>query len=273
VLGRRGSGREAAAVRQVAARTGAGRDYAWRQRQELGASEPTSSGETARAFGLLRRFWEYNVALEDRYFHRYMAPALVRLALSLDHESLAREVADGADHAATLAATVPSVQSAALRCRGLIECDPDALLHAVEFARRGRRVVDLAGTCEDAAAVFGARGRPADAQVMLAEALDSYDTIGADWFVARANASLRTFGARRGSRGTRQRALSAWDSLTKSERALAELVAEGLTNRAVGKRLFISPHTVNSHLRHAFQKLDVSTRTGPATKVSRAQSR
>ena len=62
------------------------------------------------------------------------------------------------------------------------------------------------------------------------------------------------------------------DSLTKSERSVAELVAEGLTNRAVGKRLFISPHTVNSHLRHSFQKLDVSTRAALAAKVSRAQS-
>lgn len=54
---------------------------------------------------------------------------------------------------------------------------------------------------------------------------------------------------------------------------MAELVTEGLTNREVGKRLFISPHTVNSHLRHSFQKLDVSTRAALAATVSRAQSR
>jgi DNA-binding CsgD family transcriptional regulator len=37
-------------------------------------------------------------------------------------------------------------------------------------------------------------------------------------------------------------------------------VAEGLTNSAVARRLYISPHTVNTHLRHAFAKLDVSNR-------------
>ncbi len=49
---------------------------------------------------------------------------------------------------------------------------------------------------------------------------------------------------------------------------MAELVAQGLTNREVGTRLFISPHKVNSHLRHAFQKLDVSTRTALAAKFT-----
>jgi DNA-binding CsgD family transcriptional regulator len=124
-----------------------------------------------------------------------------------------------------------------------------------------------------AAAVFGSRGRAADARVLLAEALDRYEAIGANWYAARANASIRSFGARRGRRGSRERALTGWESLTKSERAVAELVAEGLTNREVGKRLFISPHTVNSHLRHAFQKLDVSTRAALASKLSRAQAR
>jgi DNA-binding CsgD family transcriptional regulator len=79
-------------------------------------------------------------------------------------------------------------------------------------------------------------------------------------------------GGRRGSRGSRQRALTGWDSLTTSELAVVDLVAEGLTNREVGKRLFISPHTVSSHLRHAFQKLDVSTRAALAMKVTRAKS-
>ena len=53
--------------------------------------------------------------------------------------------------------------------------------------------------------------------------------------------------------------LTGWESLTRSERAVAELVAAGLTNREVGTRLFISPHTVNSHLR------EPTTQTAPRT--------
>jgi DNA-binding CsgD family transcriptional regulator len=48
--------------------------------------------------------------------------------------------------------------------------------------------------------------------------------------------------------------------MTASELAVARLVAEGLTNRDVAERLFVSIHTVNSHLRHVFAKLDINSR-------------
>ena len=51
-----------------------------------------------------------------------------------------------------------------------------------------------------------------------------------------------------------------WDSLTEAEHSVTELVADGLTNREVAARLFLSPHTVDSHLRHIFRKLDINSR-------------
>jgi transcriptional regulator of acetoin/glycerol metabolism len=51
-----------------------------------------------------------------------------------------------------------------------------------------------------------------------------------------------------------------WDSLTEAERSVMDLVVEGLTNREVAARLFVSPHTVDSHLRHIFRKLDINSR-------------
>ena len=48
--------------------------------------------------------------------------------------------------------------------------------------------------------------------------------------------------------------------LTARERAVLDLVADGLTNVAIGRRLGISPKTVNAHLEHAYAKLGVSTR-------------
>jgi DNA-binding CsgD family transcriptional regulator len=51
-----------------------------------------------------------------------------------------------------------------------------------------------------------------------------------------------------------------WDSLTDTERSVSELVAEGLTNRQAAERLFVSPYTVDSHLRSIFRKLGVTSR-------------
>jgi DNA-binding CsgD family transcriptional regulator len=51
-----------------------------------------------------------------------------------------------------------------------------------------------------------------------------------------------------------------WASLTDTEHEVAELVAQGLTNGQAGARLFRSHHTVDSHLRGIYRKLDISSR-------------
>ena len=76
----------------------------------------------------------------------------------------------------------------------------------------------------------------------------------------RVRAQLRALGVRPAPRGPRHRPAGGWQSLTGTERAVSLLVAEGLTNGAVARRLYISPHTVNTHLRHVFTKLDVNSR-------------
>jgi DNA-binding CsgD family transcriptional regulator len=53
---------------------------------------------------------------------------------------------------------------------------------------------------------------------------------------------------------------SGWARLTDAERSVAELVAAGYTNREAATTLFLSPHTVDYHLRHIFRKLDISSR-------------
>ncbi len=54
--------------------------------------------------------------------------------------------------------------------------------------------------------------------------------------------------------------LADWWALTDSERAVAELVAQGLTNRETGRRVYMSRHTVDSHLRQIFRKLNICSR-------------
>jgi DNA-binding CsgD family transcriptional regulator len=57
-----------------------------------------------------------------------------------------------------------------------------------------------------------------------------------------------------------ERTPAGWDDLTDTERSVAQLVAEGLTNREAAERLFLSPHTVDFHLRSIFRKLGASSR-------------
>jgi DNA-binding CsgD family transcriptional regulator len=65
--------------------------------------------------------------------------------------------------------------------------------------------------------------------------------------------------AQRG-RGERRRASSGWASLTRAELDVVKLVAEGLGNKEVAARLFVSPRTVQAHLTHVYTKLGVTSR-------------
>ncbi|MEB3062019.1 helix-turn-helix transcriptional regulator [[Mycobacterium] zoologicum] len=91
------------------------------------------------------------------------------------------------------------------------------------------------------------------------------DALGGDEFdTARTEGSAMSTDeaiayAQRG-RGQRRRPATGWASLTPTERDVVRLVAEGLSNKEIGARLFISPRTVETHLTHVYAKLDVSSR-------------
>ena len=74
-----------------------------------------------------------------------------------------------------------------------------------------------------------------------------------------------------GRRVTHRRAQSGWPSLTPSERAVVDLVAEGLSNPQIGQRLYVSRRTVQTHLAHVFAKLDITSRTQLTAEAIRHQ--
>ena len=74
--------------------------------------------------------------------------------------------------------------------------------------------------------------------------------------------------AQRG-RGERKRPTTGWESLTPTERDVARLVGQGLGNKDIATRLFISPRTVQTHLTHIYNKLGLSSRVQLAQEVAR----
>ena len=74
--------------------------------------------------------------------------------------------------------------------------------------------------------------------------------------------------AQRG-RGERKRATTGWEALTPTERDVVALVAEGLGNKEVGARPFVSPRTVQTHLTHVYTKLGVTSRMQLAQEAAR----
>jgi DNA-binding CsgD family transcriptional regulator/tetratricopeptide (TPR) repeat protein len=226
-----------------------------------------AEGDRRGAYDLLLRCWRFDAARECRFYHRCLAPDLVRLALALGHRDVAAEVASTVAAGVALAPEVPTVRGLALRCQGLVDGDAEPMIEAVAVARQAPLLVDHAGACEEAAGLLAHGGRRDEAAALLAEALERYEHAGADAWAGRVRAQLRALGVRPGLRGPRHRPAGGWESLTATEQAVSLLVAEGLTNGAVARRLYISPHTVNTHLRHVFAKLGVPNRVALATVV------
>ena len=92
--------------------------------------------------------------------------------------------------------------------------------------------------------------------------------LDADWDLARAETQLRTLGLHRGVRGPRRRPKTGWDALTGTERVVAGLVAEGLSNPAIAGRMFLSRRTVQGHVSSILGKLGVTSRVELATLVT-----
>jgi DNA-binding CsgD family transcriptional regulator len=103
---------------------------------------------------------------------------------------------------------------------------------------------------------------------VLTRAHAAFAASGAHAAAARVERDLK--GAGTGSRRevSRQRPVQGWGALTASEKKVANLIAEGHTNRSASDLLVVSPHTVNTHLTSVFRKLSVNSRVQLANLVT-----
>ena len=227
-----------------------------------------AGGELGQALATMTGAWDTCARLGLALDYPAVGADLVRLALASGDIGRARDASAAVTEVAARN-EVPWMTGAALRCRGLIEDDAEILQAAAGACAGGSRPLGLALACEDAGAAFARQGRLDRARPLLDQALGIYERLGAARDLARAEATLREAGIRRGRRGTRGRPQIGWASLTPAEHAVAGLVAEGLSNPQIGERLYISRRTVQTHLAHMFAKLDIATRAQLAADVTR----
>jgi DNA-binding CsgD family transcriptional regulator len=152
----------------------------------------------------------------------------------------------------------PRAVGVALRAEGLLRGGDEG----VQLLRESVTVLDSSpASLEHARALswLGAelrrQGRRAVAREPLRRALDIADRLGAERLAAEAQAELAAAGGR-----PRRRRLSGVESLTPTERRVAEMAAGGLRNKEIAQALFVSRKTVEMHLGNAYSKLDIHAR-------------
>jgi DNA-binding CsgD family transcriptional regulator len=105
--------------------------------------------------------------------------------------------------------------------------------------------------------------RVAESRAELRAARDTFDALGSTPWGEQARRELRASGER-----SRRRVPEARDQLTAQELQIAQLAAEGLSNREIGQRLYLSHRTISTHLYHVFPKLGITSRAELGTALA-----
>jgi DNA-binding CsgD family transcriptional regulator len=181
--------------------------------------------------------------------------ALAQLALG-ERESAERLAAEELELARAFGA--PRALGVAMRAAGVVAGGDrgEALLReAIGTLERADARLDRARTLAELGALLRRRNRRTEARELLREALDAAYRAGARPLAEQAETDLRATGAR-----PRKVVVSGVDSLTASERRIAELASQGLTNREIAQTLFVTARTVEGHLTSIFRKLQLNSR-------------
>ncbi|MCK1798033.1 LuxR C-terminal-related transcriptional regulator [Streptomyces sp. XM4193] len=273
----------------------------WSTRLMLAAQLAEAREDSRSAADMLAEIAKHPEPLRELVLEDSTAAAFcVRIARAADRPELARTVLAATERLSCTNADVAAVVAASVHARALAAEDRAALAEAAELHRnpwaraaaaedlacllleRSRSTADedraaqepgaqAAGAFEEAGdhrptgrdEDHGAGEKSAEEAAIgeLDRAMAAYAALGSERDAARVRARLRSLGVRRRHWTHVKRPVSGWESLTKTERKVAELVAEGLTNRQAARHLFVSPHTVGFHLRQIYRKLGIQSRT------------
>jgi DNA-binding CsgD family transcriptional regulator len=152
----------------------------------------------------------------------------------------------------------PQAIGASLRAFGLVEggtAGIGLLREAVEVLAGSEARLEHARAIVDLGAALRRANQRTEAREWLREGVDLARKVGAFGLAARANEEIAATGAR-----PRKLLQTGLDALTASERRVAQLAAEGMSNKEIAQTLFVTIKTVEVHLSHAYRKLEISSR-------------
>ncbi|MFG2561905.1 AAA family ATPase [Streptomyces sp. NPDC048496] len=188
------------------------------------------------------------------------AATLVRLARQVGLGAEAERAAEFARRIAERNPTVQSLEGGAEHAEGVLRNDPVALGRAVELYRLAARPLAAGSALEDTAWEEQSMRNKARTVRLLESAMDLYLDCGAQRDTARVQKKLRRLGEHNVRGLGVGRPKTGWQSLTSAELRVVRAIVDGRTNREAASMLFLSPHTVDSHLRRVFSKLDINSR-------------
>jgi DNA-binding CsgD family transcriptional regulator len=261
-----------------------GMAYATLSQACLAAGDLAAADDASEAAWQLMRMSQPGIAAVQRSFNS------TEVAFARGDYALARELANAAISTATgwhLAAALLARGRVAIAEGELAEGERDVHDALAGAAKKGvylhlpdtlevlAGLATNAGNHHEAARLFG--GAAAFRQRMgvvrypihqnayqravtaLRAALDEND-FDAAWAEGAALPTEEVIAYAQRGRGQRKRPASGWAALTPAERDVARLVCEGLANKEIAARLFVSPRTVQAHLAHVYTKLGISSR-------------
>jgi DNA-binding NarL/FixJ family response regulator len=196
-------------------------------------------------------------------FDPSLAPLCVRMAQHADAPDVGVAIIAAAELLVSANPALLSHRGALAHASGLMAGDRSMLVQAANLFRESPRQLARASACEDAGEALVQASEMRDGARYLNEALDLYTNAHAVRDELRVRRTLRATGIRRrpspAATGTTV-SRSPLAGLTSAEPRVVRLVTEGLTNREIAEQLFLSPYTVGTHLKHVFNKLNLSSR-------------
>jgi DNA-binding CsgD family transcriptional regulator len=182
------------------------------------------------------------------------AAAEVRLALS-DHDEAHRLATEQVELGRAWGASTPV--GAGLRALALVEGEEgvETARNAVEVLESSPARLERARALVDLGSLQRRAGHRREAREPLRAGLELARACGATALVNRAHEELRVAGAR-----PRRLQFSGVESLTASERRVADMASEGMSNREIAQALFVTVRTIENHLSRTYAKLDISSR-------------